>query len=85
MAQSASAGRLSPVGMRVCVLPFRERREYVPVDSLSNVLFSRVPEGQNTDTLTGEIPVPRVIAGAEPFCKGPGGATTRGGDAAPRP
>jgi hypothetical protein len=53
--------------MRVCVLPFRERREYVPVDSLSNVLFSRVPEGQNTDTLIAEIPVSRVIAGAVPF------------------
>ena len=37
-------GSLQP-GARVCVLPFRERREYVPVDSLSNVLFSRVPEG----------------------------------------
>ena len=40
-----------PAGARVCVLPFRERREYVPVGSLSNVLFSRVPEGQNTDPL----------------------------------
>jgi len=48
-------------------LPFRERCEYVPVRSLSNVLFSRVPEGQNTDTLRGEIPMLRVIAGAEPF------------------
>ena len=26
--------------------PFRERRKYVPVGSLSNVLFSRVPEGR---------------------------------------
>ena len=56
-----------PAGARVCVLPFRERREYVPVGSLSNVLFSRVPEGQNTDPLREEIPMPRVIAGAELF------------------
>jgi hypothetical protein len=39
------------LGTRVCVRPFRERREYVPVGSLSNVLFSRVPEGPNTDPL----------------------------------
>ena len=64
---SALAGTISPAGSRVCVLPFRERCEYVPVRSLSNVLFSRVPEGQNTDSLTGLIPMPRVIADAQPF------------------
>ena len=58
---------VSPEGTRVCVLPFRERREPVPGGSLSNVLFSRVPEGQNTDPLRDEIPMPRVIAGAELF------------------
>jgi len=46
-------------------MPFRERREYVPVGSLSNVLFSRVPEGHNTDPLRWKIPAPRVIAGTE--------------------
>ena len=48
-------------------MPFRERREPVPGGSLSNVLFSRVPEGHNTDPLRGKIPAPRVIASAEPF------------------
>jgi len=48
-------------------MPFRERCEYVPVRSLSDVLSSRVPEGHNTDTLGSEIPVFRVIAGAGPF------------------
>ncbi len=46
---------VSPAGSRVCVLPFRERREPVPGGSLSNVLFSRVPEGQNTDPLLGKF------------------------------
>ena len=55
------------MGGRFCVLPFRERCEYVPVRSLSNVLFSRVPEGQNTEPLQWEIPRLRVIAGAGPF------------------
>jgi len=47
---SDNPGPWMPPSKRVCVLPFRERCEYVPVRSLSNVLFSRVPEGQNTDT-----------------------------------
>ena len=40
---------LSSRGRGSVLLPFRERREYVPVGSLSDVLSSRVPEGQNTD------------------------------------
>jgi hypothetical protein len=74
---SALAGGSLQSGARVCVMPFRERREPVPGGSLSNVLFSRVPEGHNTDPLQWEIPPERVIAGAEPFCKGPGGVVMR--------
>ena len=61
-------GPLHP-GSRVCVRPFRERCEYVPVRSLSDVLSSKVPERPNTDPLRWKIQAPRVIAGAQPFCE----------------
>ena len=41
-------------GAQVWVTPFRERREPVPGGSLSNVLFSRVPEGRHPDPLSSE-------------------------------
>lgn len=53
-------GSLPPSLVSKIIRPL-QRCEYVPVRSLSNVLFSRVPEGQNTDTLRDEIPMPRVI------------------------
>ena len=55
---AAFGGARSSASQHACLTPVR---------SLSNVLFSRVPEGQNTDPLREEIPMPRVIAGAELF------------------